>query len=122
MNNTAGVSLVNNNFDKVLAIISKEVTSDTDIKKNMEEIKKLLGYDDEHLNAFIDSYGIFWNNLPEIVFEVKTIKEFNIVINHFSQYISYMDNTVSFSLGDHGYTILVLYYLKIGKLYLESNV
>ena len=122
MNSTEGVSLINENFDLILAIISKEITSDKDIKENIKKIKKLLGYSDDQLNAFIDSYGIFWNNLPKIVFEVNTIKEFNIVINHFSQYITYIDNTASFKLGDHGYTILVLYYLKIGKLYLESNV
>lgn len=117
-----GTSLVNDNYEKILDIISQEITSDKDVKRNRAEVIKLLEMDEERINTFIDSYGIFWNNLPKIVYEVKNVREFNIVVNHFAQYIDMIDKTVKDRLNDHGYTILVLYYLKIGKIYLESNV
>ena len=117
-----GISLITNKYDKVLDIISIVVESDKDLISNQKKVVKLLPLSKKEIDKVIDSYGIFWNNMPEDLFKVNTLEDYNNNLNKFSQYILYLNENMKDYLTDYGYTLLVLYYIKLGDTYLNNNV
>ena len=117
-----GISLITNKYDKVLDIISIVIENDKDLISNQKKVIKLLPLSKKEIDKVIDSYGIFWNNMPEDLFKVNTLEDYNNNLNKFSQYILYLNENMKDYLTDYGYTLLVLYYIKLGDTYLNNNV
>lgn len=114
-------SLLNNNYAKILDIVGMELKNKKQVKKNREEIKKLLfDMNNKEINDideyFNNGFGIVWNNLPEEIFDVSDIDKLNLRVYQFVKYIFGMEK----EFKDHGFSLIVAFYLKVTDKFLSE--
>lgn len=114
-------SLINKNYDKVLDIISKPFKTDKDVKKQRNKVYSLtfdsiLG-DDSIKNKILEAFDFLWDVMPKEIFDVYTIEKLNQRIAQFSKYVV----SVESSYEDHGFTLLVSYYIMACDKFLALN-
>jgi hypothetical protein len=114
-------SLINKNYDKVLDIISKPFKTDKEVKKQRNKVYSLtfdsiLG-DDNVKNKMLEAFDFLWDVMPKEIFDVYTIEKLNQRIAQFSKYVV----SVESSYEDHGFTLLVSYYIMACDKFLALN-
>lgn len=118
------LSLLNDKYEEVLDIIGSEIKTDNDLLKNRKKVLQLTNTDgdDKLIDTLVNAYGIFWNNIPQEIFEVSSLEDISLRVNQFARYILYIDTNEETKLSDHGYTLLVLFYIKIINKFLFGDV
>ncbi len=114
-------SLINKNYDRVLDIISKPFKADKEVKKQRNKVYSLtfdsiLG-DDTVKNKMLEAFDFLWDVMPKEIFDVYTIEKLNQRIAQFSKYVV----SVESSYEDHGFTLLVSYYIMACDKFLALN-
>ena len=112
-------SLLNGKYEKVLDIIGRTVKNRNDVNKNKKDIIKIipeLGVSD--LDNLMSGFNFIWYNLPKEIFDIKNIDDFNLRLNQFARYVVSIED----QFKDHGFSLLVAYYLKICKEFLINCI
>ena len=108
------MSFVNNNYIKVLNIVSEGFKDIKDISKKYKKVLKLVFGSEEKIN--LDAFNIYWASLPESAFSFTNIEELNESLRKFIIYIAEVED----KFKDYGYSLLISYYLKICEIGMGS--
>lgn len=110
-------SLLNKHYDKVLDLMAIKIDSKNKARELYKKVNNLTWKaNDKEIEDIIDGFNIIWNAIPEEAFDVDTTDKLNARIYQFSKYIVAIDG----EFKDHGFTLLVTYYLKVVRKYLNS--
>ena len=112
------VNLINKNYEVVLDIIAKPLKNKKEVKKNRDKVYKLtfgfFNFSDELSSKVLDGFNFLWDVMPKEVFDVYSIDKLNQRIQQFSEYVVSIEKDYE----DHGFGILVAYYLTVCDKYL----
>lgn len=115
------MSLINKDYEKVMDIIAKPLKSTKEVKKNRDKVMRLifglLSIDEESKSRVLDGYQFIWEVMPDEILDVYTIDKLNQRIAQFSQYVL----SVESEYEDHGFSLLVSYYITACGKYLIIN-
>ena len=110
-------SLLNKSYSKILDLISTKIDNKNKARELYKKINNLTWKaNDEEIEKILDGFNVLWNTLPQEAFDVDTLEKLNTRIYQFSKYIL----TIEEEFKDHGFTLLVTYYLKVVRKYLNS--
>lgn len=101
-------SLLNGNYEKVLNILGDEIKSSKQLKNNRSKVIKLTNCD-ELSNNIETCFSLIKDNLPKEFLEYNNYEELNILLR------SYYKMAIDLDVKDHGYTLIVLYYLWVTR-------
>ena len=104
------ISFINDNYMKVLDLISEGFKSEKEIKKKYKKVLKLIFGSEEEIN--LDAFNVYWASLPETAFNFTNLNELNESLRKFIIYIAEVED----EFKDYGYSLLVSYYLKICEI------
>lgn len=115
-------SLLNKDYEKVLDLIAKPFRSRSDVVKRYKEVNhltwELLSDEPKLSTKIMDGFNFIWHAMPKEAFEVDTIEKLNLRINQFAKYVVSVENEYK----DHGFSLLVTYYLKVCSIFLDSDM
>ena len=108
------IDLLDKNYEKVFSLMARELKNSNEVLDNYNKINKLT-WKMESLDDVFNSFKAYWSTLPEAAFDVDTLTKLNLRIAQFCNYIL----EVNGSYKDHGYSLLVTYYLMVCNKYLQ---
>ena len=101
-------SLLNKNYEKVLDLLSEPFKDKKDLLKRRNKIIDLLGCA-ELSGKISECYNLIKNDLPNEFLGYNNYRELDILIR------SYAKLATDVPSQDHGYTLLILYFLWITR-------
>lgn len=109
-------NLINNKYEKVLDIIGVVFKKDSEVLENRDKVFRLVFGNNENADRILDMFTIYWTQLPEELFNITSLNSLNKSIDIFTLYVSELEG----EFKDHGYSVLIMFYLKACTIYLQN--
>ncbi len=119
MKDVDAISLLDGNYPKVLDIMGKVFKNSKEVKTNYNKVNKLTWNlkTQEDKDKVFKGFKVVWESAPKDLFRASSLDELNLRINQFSRYVVETND----EYADHGFSLLVTYYLLICDTFLNET-